>query len=177
MSYVIASNTKEVLQALKIALPQAYVYTVPLVATVNIPPGQPANQPIQAALSVQLGQNAISNQQNISIPATQIWFLTDVYTLASPTIDGYFQIYKNGVKMLETTPYLSTLLATNPSRSTLPAPAKYAPQEVLSMNFVPIASNTGSTAITESAVFTVVVADFTYANVPPAQVAQIAQTI
>ena len=178
MSYVVGSNTRDVMNAIRQMLgPEAYVYTVPLTAAVSIPPGAPANQPIQAVLTVQLGQNSITNQQSIPIPATQIWFLTDVYTTTAPTIDGYFQIYKNGVKMLETTPYLSMLVASNPSRAILPAPAKYAPQEVLSMNFIPVAPNTGSAAVTETAVFTIVIADFTYTNIPPVQVAQIAQSI
>jgi len=178
MSYVMSSNTKEVMSVLKQMLgPEAYIYTVPLTATATLNPGAPANQPVQASLSVQLGQNSVSNQQNIPIPATQIWFITDVYTTTSPTIDGYFQIYKNGVKMLETTPYLSMILASNPARATLAAPAKYSPQEVLSMNFIPVAPNTESTAVTETGVFTVVIADFTYTNIPPVQVAQIAQSI
>jgi len=177
MSLTLESRITQILNKVyQLAGSGAYIYTAQALLSINIPAGTAAGTPLPVSMSITLGQNNLSGSA-LTIPATQAWIVADIYTSASPYIDGAIQIYKNGVKLLETTPNLSALAVTNPARIPIPIAVKYAPQETLSMNFVPAAANTGSTTVSESAYAVVIVIDFSYSQLPPASISSMISTL
>ena len=95
------------------------------------------------------------------VPATQRWYIYDVYTRSSSdvAVDGQLVFIKNNVKTLFRTPPLSALIATNPSRPAIPV-MEFGPNDRLNIQLVTIASNSSSSAVTDIAFFRARVIDY-----------------
>jgi hypothetical protein len=96
------------------------------------------------------------------IPASQSWYIMDVFIRASDDVDVDAQaiFLKNGVKQLLITDPLSSLLISNPSRPRYPT-VFYGPNDRLSI-FVRTLAATGSSAATITFYIKVRVVDTTF---------------
>ena len=155
------SQTVEVLQQVREAYPGAYIYTINIIASATIPGSAPANTVVPVSFSYSLGNINYSNVTTIVIPATQIWFVADMYTNAAPSVDGYVLFYKNGTKLLQQSPLLSSLNNQNPARSTI-VPMVFEAQTTLNASFVTAAANSSTSAVTDEFFLSVVVVDFSF---------------
>jgi len=95
------------------------------------------------------------------VPATQRWYIYDVYTRSSSdvSVDGQLVFIKNNVKVLFRTPPLSALIVTNPSRPAIPV-MEFAPNDRLNLQLVTIAANSSTSAVTDTAFFRARVIDY-----------------
>jgi len=95
------------------------------------------------------------------VPATQRWYIYDVYTRTSSdvAVDGQLVFIKNNVKVLFRTPPLSALIVTNPSRPAIPV-MEFAPNDRLNIQLVTLASNSSTSAVNDIAFFRARVIDY-----------------
>ena len=95
------------------------------------------------------------------IPATQRWYIYDVYIRSSSdvAIDGQLVFIKNNVKVLFRTPPLSALIVTNPSRPAIPV-MEFGPNDRLNIQLVTLAANSSTSAVTDTAFFRARVIDY-----------------
>jgi hypothetical protein len=95
------------------------------------------------------------------VPSTQRWYIYDVYTRSSSdvSVDGQLVFVKNNVKVLFRTPPLSALIVTNPSRPAIPV-MEFAPNDRLNLQLITIASNSSTSAVTDTAFFRARVIDY-----------------
>jgi len=111
------------------------------------------------------------------IPSKQIWAVVDIYVTQPLSIDGYLQIFKTD-KHLGDFPPLNTLNITNPGRHTLPLlPPEltiFESGDALFVHFVPLEVNSSTKTIIESAAIKVIIIDFSFTNLPNAEVSMIA---
>ncbi|ARM37825.1 structural protein VP4 [Sulfolobus polyhedral virus 1] len=148
-----------------------YVYSTNLTASTSSAVTSTQLTPLN--LSITLGQITLSGN-SLVIPATQIWYLTDAYVSVpdytnitnGAEADGVILIYKDGVKLMLTTPLISSMSISNPARTHLAQAVKYSPQSILTMYFNPTKPATASTSYPNTVYFTVVVVDFSYAQNP-----------
>jgi len=176
-----SSPTQEALQKIKAALagiPGVAIQEYQMTITVNVPAGAPAGQPIPANLSLSIGTVTFTGP-SIQVPGTLVFVITDIVVPASigVAIDGTLKFYKNGNKMLGQTTALSSYVGNNPARAHLSQSLRYEPQSALSVEFIPLVANSGSTTLTDVVLASVIVIDFNYSNLPQWQIQQIAETI
>lgn len=162
MSYVLADRAQALIQQLQMLFPGAYIYTVNVIGSASVPPSNTVGAPLPVQFNYSVGANNFQNLQLINIPATQVWYIVDMYTTSSPSVDGYVVFYKNGTKILLSSPDLASMIVSNPARTHLPSILKYEANTTLSAQFVPLQQNTGSSAVTVNFFIEVVVVDFSY---------------
>jgi len=111
------------------------------------------------------------------IPPKQIWALADIYVTQPLSIDGYLQIFKADKHLGDFQP-LNALNITNPGRHTLsllpPELTIFESGDALFVHFVPLGANNSAKTIIESATINVIVIDFSFTNLPNAEVSMIA---
>ena len=95
------------------------------------------------------------------IPATQRWYIYDVYIRSSSdvAVDGQLVFIKNNVKVLFRTPPLSALIVTNPSRPAIPV-MEFGPNDRLNIQLVTLAANSSTSSVTDTAFFRARVIDY-----------------
>lgn len=138
----------------------AYIYSITIQGVASIPGSAPAGQ-FPVSFNYSLGVSVFNNVSQIVIPATQVWYVVDMYLNASPSVDGYVLFYKNGTKLMQQSPLLSSMVNTNPARSTI-APMRYEPHTILSAILNTIAANSSTSAVADTFYLSVVVVDYSY---------------
>jgi hypothetical protein len=123
---------------------QPYIYEQTLAVSLSVPADTPAGTLLQADIVVNPFTGVTAKEA--VIPASQSWYIIDVYIRASGDVgvDAQAIFLKNGVKQLLITDPLSSLLISNPSRPRYPT-IFYGPNDRLSV-FVRTLAATGSTA-------------------------------
>lgn len=124
-------------------------------------------------MSLKIGQSLIDNVTSITVPSSHIWILADAYVNVTPNIDGYLMIYQNGVRSLEGTPPLSTMLKHKSGRLTLPIKHMFRPLEMITINFIPLTINNSDSTMIESATVEVIQISFDFINLSPEEVYKI----
>jgi len=135
-----------------------YTYDISIEVQASVPAG---TQPL-TALNAQILDPTSNTFVNLEvIPATQRWYIYDVYIRSSSDVpvDGQLVFIKNNVKVLFRTPPLSALIVTNPSRPAIPI-MEFGPNDRLNIQLVTLAANTGSSAVTDVAFFRARVIDY-----------------
>ena len=135
-----------------------YTYDISIEVQASVPAG---TQPL-TALNAQILDPTSNTFVNLEvIPATQRWYIYDVYIRSSSDVpvDGQLVFIKNNVKVLFRTPQLSALIVTNPSRPAIPI-MEFGPNDRLNIQLVTLAANTGSSAVTDVAFFRARVIDY-----------------
>jgi len=135
-----------------------YTYDISIEVQASISAGTQALTPVNAQI-LDPTSNTFVNVE--VIPATQRWYIYDVYIRSSSdvAIDGQLVFIKNNVKVLFRTPPLSALIVTNPSRPAIPI-MEFGPNDRLNIQLVTLAANTGSSAVTDIAFFRARVIDY-----------------
>jgi len=139
---------------------QPYIYEQTLAVSLSVPANTPAGTLLQADIVVNPFTGVTAKEA--VIPASQSWYIMDVFIRASDDVDVDAQaiFLKNGVKQLLITDPLSSLLISNPSRPRYPT-VFYGPNDRLSI-FVRTLAATGSSAATITFYIKVRVVDTTF---------------
>jgi len=156
MSFITCSKLKQIKEKLAKLGHKYYISAEKLKLTIEIPPHNLQGQQIQAKMSLKIGHSPVDNVTSITVYPAQIWILTDAYVDVAPSMDGFLQIYKNGVFFLGSTPYLSEMLKQQPSRRTLTMQHIFRPGVILSINFIPSTTNDSDSKMIEYATIEVI---------------------
>jgi len=135
-----------------------YTYDISVEVQASIPGSAQPLTPVNAQILDPTSNTFVSLEV---VPSTQRWYIYDVYTRSSSdvAVDGQLVFIKNNVKVLFRTPPLSALIVTNPSRPAIPV-MEFAPNDRLNLQLVTIASNSSSSAVTDTAFFRARVIDY-----------------
>ena len=135
-----------------------YTYDISIQVQASIPGSATALTTVNANILDPTSNTFVSVEV---IPATQRWYIYDVFTRSSSdvAVDGQLVFIKNNVKVLFRTPPLSSLIVTNPSRPAIPV-MEFGPNDRLNIQLVTIVNNTSSSAVIDNAFFRVRVIDY-----------------
>jgi len=179
MSDITSSKLKQIRKKLKLVLGyEPYISVEKLELTIEIPPNHAEHQPIQAKMSLHIGQISINDAITITVLKDQIWVLADIYVTQPLDIDGTLLISQN-TKMLSEVefPPLNVLSKSNQARNTLLLPLTFRPEELLSIMFKPLKANNSTSTVKESATIELIVIDFTDKNLPAEKLEEIAKML
>ena len=105
----------------------------------------PANHPANVPVSAQLSVDGIKYEDAKTTPVSKVWIIDDLYIVGTPGVDGHLVIKKEDNPKI-TTPPISALSASNPTRPTIDA-LMVGQGEKLSVDFIPAVSPASDTTV------------------------------
>jgi len=177
MSSITCSKLKQIKEKLAKLGYKPYISVEKLKLTIEIPPHNIKNQPIPVNMSLKIGQSLLNSVPSITVYSTHIWILADAYVDATPNIDGSLNIFKNYLNFLGSTPPLSAMLKHYSGRMTLAIQHVFKPGEILTISFIPSATNDSDTKIIEHATIEVIEISFDFINLSRDKVYEIADIL